>query len=83
MEYNRYMILMISEVYDALISAGASDDKARAAAKAVAEHRDDLSGVKLDMIEMKTEIRYLKWMMGLVIAMNAGIFGMVFELFTR
>lgn len=54
------MSTMITEVYDALKAAGAPDDKARDAAKALST----------DITEMKHDISLLKWMVGFVIAMN-------------
>ena len=54
--------LIVSEVYDALIEAGTSEEKARAAAGAipVAERlatRDDIFVLKDDMAALKDEIR--------------------------
>ena len=56
------MSLIVSEVYDALIEAGTSEEKARAAAGAipVAERlatRDDIFVLKDDMAAFKDEIR--------------------------
>ena len=42
------MARMIAEVYDALRSAGADDDKARAAATAVAESDRDITDLRLE-----------------------------------
>jgi hypothetical protein len=55
------MSLIVSEVYDALIEAGASEAKAKAAAGAIplAEHlatKDDIAGVKIDIAGVKTDI---------------------------
>lgn len=55
------MSLIVSEVYDALIEAGASEAKAKAAAGAIppAEHlatKDDIAGVRTETAEVRTEI---------------------------
>jgi len=58
------MQLMIAEVYDALIEAGASEEKARKASISIASYNDRISNVehKLDNLERKidhvlTEVR--------------------------
>jgi hypothetical protein len=51
------MSTMISEVYDALKAAGVPDDKARAAAQAVAQYERDIA-------ELKAGQMLLKWMVG-------------------
>ena len=52
---------MIPELYEALIDAGASEEKAREAAKAIAEYEDRFS--KID-----SDLRILKWMVGAILA---------------
>lgn len=54
------MSTMITEVYDALLAAGAPEDKARDAAKAMST----------DIVEMRGDIKLLKWMVGLNIAVS-------------
>ena len=58
---------MIAEIYDALKEAGASEEKAKAAAVALAEYRDrfdridlDLGSVKGDLPVIKADITLLK-----------------------
>ena len=53
---------MVSEVYEALIDAGASEAKAKAAAEAipVSEQlttKTDLAGVKADLAEVKADLK--------------------------
>jgi len=55
------MIMVISEIYDALLSAGADEAKARKAAEAIAEHEN-----RFDHID--NELLLLKWMMGVMLA---------------
>jgi hypothetical protein len=56
---------MISEVYDALIAAGAPEDKARKAAEALASYENRFS--------KDTDLLLLKWMVWSVIALNVAI----------
>ena len=55
------MSTMNSEVYDALIDAGADETKAREAAKSIAQYDSDLA-------EIKASLLVLKWMVGFVLA---------------
>lgn len=55
------MTTMIAEVYEALKEAGASDGKATAAAKAIAEHENRFSRIEADLL-------VLKWMVGAILA---------------
>jgi hypothetical protein len=59
----------VLEIYEALKLAGAPDDKAQAAAKAGAEisQEDRLSRIENGLIEIKGEIKLIKWMSGLII----------------
>ena len=59
------MGIMVSEVYEALIDAGASEAKAKAAAEAipVSEQlttKTDLAGVKADLAEVKVDLAGVK-----------------------
>ena len=81
------MARMIAEVYDALRSAGADDDKARAAATAVAESDRDIAGVRLEVSGVRTEladmrgdVRLLKWMVGFTMALVLGVLGTVLRM---
>ena len=55
------MSIMVTEIYDALIEAGASEQKARAAAQSVplAEQlttKQDIAVLKTDITELRTEM---------------------------
>ena len=65
------MSTMISEVYDALIEAGASQDKARKAAEALANYESRFSRVDADLL-------LLKWMTGFILA---GVSGLILKTF--
>jgi hypothetical protein len=61
------MSTMISEVYDALLEAGASPEKARKAAEALANYESRFSRIDADLL-------LLKWMTGFMLA---GVTGLV------
>ncbi len=65
------MATMISEVYNAFRSVGIAEDKARAAAEAIATEsvatKSDISGLKFELQELRADQRLIKWMIGLVI----------------
>ena len=52
---------MLSKTYDALIAAGAPEDKAREAA-------EELAGYEACSAKIETDLTVLKWMMGVQIA---------------
>jgi hypothetical protein len=62
---------MISEVYDAFISAGAPEDKARKAAEAIASYENRFGRVEADLT-------VLKWMTGTILA---GVVALVIKTF--
>jgi len=55
------MSTMNSEIYAALIEAGSSEEKAKAAAVSVTDYERDINDVK-------SELKLIKWGVGLVIA---------------
>jgi hypothetical protein len=71
------MALMSSELYDALLEAGASEAKARKAAEAVAanEQRFAVLEGKIDTLraELKGEMAWVKWMVGTNIVLTLGV----------
>ena len=65
---------MVTEVYEALVSAGAPDDKAKAAAGAIPIARDiatkeGLAEVKQDIAELRATLRYNTMFLMLVIGL--------------
>jgi len=60
------MSIMISEVYDAFVAAGAPEEKARKAAEALTVHENRFSKIEADLL-------VLKWMVGFVLALLAAI----------
>jgi hypothetical protein len=65
------MTTMITEVYDALREAGASDDKSRKAAEAVAAFENRFA-------KIETELAVLKYMSGATIALVLLVLGKIF-----
>ena len=65
------MSTMVVEIYDALIEAGASEGKSRAAATAVADYEKRFNKVESDLL-------VIKWMVGIVIA---GVVSLVMKAF--
>ena len=65
------MATMISEVYDAFIAAGAPEEKARKAAKAIASYENRFGRVG-------TNLAILKWMTGTILA---GVVALVIKTF--
>ena len=57
------MSAIIKEVYDAFLDAGASEQKAADAAKAIANYDERFNKIESDLL-------ILKWMVGLVIVVN-------------
>lgn len=66
------MSTMITELYDALRDAGASEEKSRAAAKAMADYDYRFNKIEADLL-------VLKWMVAFVLA---GVFSVVIKSFS-
>jgi hypothetical protein len=60
------MTTALMEVYDALREAGASEERSRAAAEAVANYDDRIS-------KLGTDVTLLKWMAGFNIALSVAV----------
>ena len=58
------MTTMIAEVYDALIEAGASEEKARKAAEAIAGYDDRFNRIDVALTEIKGSLRLMQWEVG-------------------
>ena len=66
------MPLMLSELYDALLDAGASEEKARKAAEAIASYENRFSRIESDLA-------VVKWMLGFNLAMTTAVLWKVFS----
>ena len=67
------MAIMVSEVYEAFLEAGASKEKAKAAAESIplAEQlatQQNVSELKQEIGDVKSDIKLLKWMVGVILA---------------
>ena len=60
------MAVMLSKTYDALIAAGAPEDKARAAA-------EELAGYENRFAKIETDLAVLKWMVGVNLAASLSL----------
>ena len=59
------MSMMVAELYDALIAAGAPEEKARAAAQAMSE---ESLATKADIARLERELLVVKWMTSAIVA---------------
>lgn len=64
--------MIIEEIYDALIEAGASEEKAKAAARAMTNYETRINKIESDM-------NLLKWMVGFNLAFTVAILFKVFS----
>jgi len=62
------MTTMVTELYDALLAAGAPEEKARKAAEVVADYDREFAQIKSDLL-------MLKWAQAATFAMTVLIFG--------
>ena len=63
--YSCAMSMMVTELYDALIAAGAPEEKARAAAQAMSE---ESLATKADIARLERKLLVVKWMTSAVVA---------------
>ena len=68
---------MIVEIYEAFKSVGAPDEKASAAAKAIADYDDRFNKIESELGGIRGEMSALKMMIGIVIALNVAILGLI------
>ena len=73
------MSTMNSEVYDALINAGADETKAREAAKSVAQYNTDIGHIKTSLADIKASLRVIQWMFGFTPAFVVALTWPVFQ----
>ena len=71
--------MLIEELYDALLDAGASHEKARQAARAVATYDERIFELKSDMTDIRGILRLHSWMLGTTIALLIAIMFKVFS----
>lgn len=69
---------MNSEVYAALIDAGADQTKAVEAAKSVAQYDRDIGEIKTSLGDIKAGLRIIQWMFGFPLAFVVALIWQVF-----
>jgi hypothetical protein len=67
------MTTMIAEVYDALVAAGAPEDKARNAAAAIAGYENRFTAVEGRLARIEGDLKLVTWMIGFNLAGTVGI----------
>ena len=83
--------MMIEELYDALLEAGASEAKARAAARAMADFDKRFTVIETQIAGLRAEVdkrfavvdgtlRLHNWMLGTIIVM---LIALLFKVFSR
>ena len=70
--------MMNTDVYDALIEAGASEDKARAAAKSIGDTsqvatKKDTSKLEKDIARLEGRVSKIEWMLSFNLALTAAV----------
>lgn len=73
------MSTMISEVYDALKEAGASEEKARKAAEVLSSYEDRFNRIDQRFTAVEGKIDLLRWMLTFNLAMTVAILWKVFS----
>lgn len=80
------MSTMIAEIYEAFMDAGVTEEKAKAAAKAVAEYDNrfnkvdnELAIIKAEIISAKSEVVVIKWLVGISIALTISILSLLLK----
>jgi hypothetical protein len=77
------MALMLGQLYDALRAGNVPDDKARAAAAVVANHEGEIGKLRLEVGEIKSDVRLLKWVGGFGIALVPSAFALQWQILLR
>ena len=67
------MPTMISEVYDALLEAGASEEKARKAAEAVAAYDQRFATLETRLVQLDGRVALVQWMVCTNIVLTLGV----------
>ncbi len=75
------MTTINSEVYQALMEAGASEEKARAAAESVNAETSRLASIQTNLTRIETNVNWLKQLtlisLGFFVAITAKVYGLI------
>ncbi len=71
------MPLMLSKTYDALISAGAPDDKAREAAQELADYENGPASIDNRLAAVEGKLTVMIWAIGINAAATIAILGVL------
>jgi hypothetical protein len=74
------MSLMVREVYEALLEAGASEEKAVKAAEALASYDTRFDRMEQRFTKIEGDLALLKWMIGFTLA---GVVGILLKVLVR
>ena len=74
------MSLMVREVYEALLEAGASEEKAVKAAEALASYDTRFDRIEQRFTKIEGDLALLKWMVGFTLA---GVVGILLKVLVR
>ena len=72
------MAVMLSKTYDAFLSAGAPEEKARQAAEELAAYENRFAKIETDLAVLRADVTALKWMVGINVAASGSILIKVF-----
>lgn len=72
------MSTMITEIYDALREAGASEEKARKAAEVLANFDSQHQDVKHEFASLRGEFNTVKWMLATNLTLTILVLGKLF-----
>jgi hypothetical protein len=72
------MSMIVTEIYDALREAGASEEKARRAAEAVASYETKHTDIKHEFAVIKGEFSTVKWMLATNMTLTLLVLGKLF-----
>jgi hypothetical protein len=71
------MALMLSKTYDAFLSAGAPEDKAREAAEEIAAYENRLARIEADIAMIKTQMATKSWVFAQTFVLLGGVAALI------
>lgn len=71
------MAIMLSKTYDALVSAGAPEDKAREAAEELADYENQLASIDNRLAGVEGKLTVMIWAIGVNAAATIAILGVL------